>query len=152
MKENNVMRSCWLAVSNVGSAFKSSVRAVLFRVNSGTAWLGSGKPIRNNDGSVIIPAARPVTLGFGNVSGKPVAGASDLCGLTSIVVTPEMVGKPVAVFTAIETKRTKGGRTSQDQIDFIQFVQDAGGIAGIANTPVKAQSIVTDYCRERGIS
>lgn len=152
MLEGSVQRLVWASLSALSSAFKTAVRVTLFRVNTGKAWVGAGKPIRNKDGSVTLAAAQPVTLGFGLVTGNPVNGSSDLCGMTSIIVTPEMVGKPVAVFTAIETKRTKGGRTSEDQGDFIAFVRKSGGIAGVANTPAAAQAIVTDYCRERGIS
>lgn len=153
MREGNVQRGIWEALSALGRFFKSAaVRVVVWRLNTGIAWVGAGKPIRNKDGSVTLAAARPITLGFGMVDGKPVVGASDLCGLTSIIVTPEMVGTRVAVFTAIEAKRESGGKKSDDQKDFVQFVRDAGGIAGFANTPAVAQSIVTDYCRERGIS
>lgn len=149
MRESNVQRHVWAALS----AFvrQAVLRVTLWRVNTGTAWVGSGKPVRNQDGSVTLAGARPITLGFGMVNGKPVVGTSDLCGLTSVVVTPQMVGTTVAVFTAIETKESGGGRTSGDQLHFIDFVRKAGGIAGVAYTPAVAQSIVADYCRERGI-
>ncbi|ATI15717.1 hypothetical protein [Bordetella phage vB_BbrM_PHB04] len=152
MRESNVQRLVWAAASALSSLFRAAVRVTLWRVNTGTAWVGAGKPIRNKDGSVTLAAARPITLGFGMVNGKPVVGASDLCGMTSIIVTPEMVGRPVAVFTAIETKESGGGRTSDDQRHFIDFVREAGGIAGVAHTPAVAQSIVADYCRDRGVS
>ena len=41
-------------------------------------------------------------------------GSADLIGYTTIEVTPEMVGKKVAVFTSIEVK-TKEGRVSKHQ-------------------------------------
>ena len=145
--ENTVQRSIWLAVCGLSIC----ARVVLWRVNTGLGWVGKGKPVRNPDGSVTLHGARPVTLGFGAPDGRPVVGASDLCGLTSVTVTPEMVGQKVAVFTAIEAKRTKNGRTTKEQLDFHEFVRGAGGIAGVANTPAVAQSIVTSYCRDRGI-
>lgn len=153
MRESNVQKLCWQALSALAGVFKRSVvRVTLWRVNTGRAWVGSGKPVRNPDGSVTLYGARPITLGFGLINGDPVTGTSDLCGMTSIIVTPEMVGQRVAVFTAIETKESGGGHKREDQKDYIKFVRDAGGIAGFANTPAVAQSIVTDYCRERGIS
>lgn len=148
MRESNVQRHVWAALS---AFVREAVRVTLWRVNTGTAWVGAGKPVRNKDGSVTLAAARPITLGFGLVNGKPVVGTSDLCGLTSVVVTPQMVGTTIAVFTAIETKESGGGRTSDDQLHFIDFVREAGGIAGVAHTPAVAQSIVADYCRDRGI-
>lgn len=151
MRESKVQRLIWLAVGGLAGLFGADVRTVLWRLNTGKAWVGAGKPIRNSDGSVTLPAARPVTLGFGRPNGDPVVGASDLCGVTSLIVTPEMVGTRVAVFTAIETKSTRMGRTSKEQKEFIQFVRDSGGIAGVANTPEAAQAIVKTYCEERGI-
>jgi hypothetical protein len=41
-----------------------------------------------------------------------------------------MVGKRIAVFTAVEVK-TKTGRVSDEQKRFIKNVNDAGGIAKI---------------------
>lgn len=152
VRESKVQRLIWLAVGGIKSLAGAGVRVVLWRLNTGKAWVGSGRPVRNRDGSVTIPGARPIALGFSKPDGSPVVGASDLCGLTSIVITPAMVGKRVAVFTAIEAKEEGGGRTSEDQADFIDFVRDAGGIAGVANTPAVAQAIVRDYCESMGIS
>jgi hypothetical protein len=55
-----------------------------------------------------------------------------------------MVGKTVAVFTAIEAK-TATGRVSKDQKNFITQVQDAGGIAGIARSSDDAVDIVRRF-------
>lgn len=137
--ENTVQRMVWVAVA---------ATTILFRVNTGKAWLsnqGPGGVRRLEDGSVHILAARPIALGFANPKGDPVVGTADLIGWTSITITPEMVGARVAVYTAIETKRTTGGRTSDAQAGFIAQVLKAGGIAGVANTPAVAQAIVRDY-------
>lgn len=138
MKESTTQRAIWLA-----SAALSGV--VLFRVNSGRAWLGSGQPQRLRDGSVVIPGARPVALGLALASGDPVVGQSDLLGWRTITITPEMVGAQVAVLVALECKRTTGGRTSADQARFIDTVRRAGGIAGVANSPEAATEIVNSY-------
>lgn len=137
--ESNVQRLAWAAVAST---------TILFRVNTGRAWLsGMGPPgVRKlTDGSVHIQAARPIAMGFARPSGDPVTGTSDLIGWSSVVVTPDMVGCRVAVFTAIETKKSKGGRTSDDQANFIAQVLKAGGIAGVANSPEAARSIVSGY-------
>lgn len=72
-------------------------------------------------------------------------GSSDLIGWTSVVVTPDMVGRRVAIFTAIEVK-VPGSRTEpdrlKDQQSFIERVQADGGRAGFASDPVTAARIV----------
>lgn len=149
MLETPNLKSIWMA--SVGAARAVGAQLSLFRTNSGKAWLaGAGKPQRLADGSMLIPGARPVALGLGLVNGDPVPGQADTCGWLSMVVTQQMVGQRIAVFTALEAKRTEGGRTSADQSNFVDQVTKAGGIAGVANTPAVAQSIITDWLRERG--
>ena len=131
--ESTVQRSIWLGLG--GSS-------ILFRLNTGQAWLpGAGPAQRLKDGSVLVPAGRPVAMGFGMPNGKPVVGAGDLIGWTTIKVTPEMVGHEIAVVTSIETKRTQGGRASPEQINWMKQIQRAGGIAGIANSVDAARNI-----------
>mgnify|MGYP001574185567 CR=1 FL=1 len=55
-------------------------------------------------------------------------GSSDLIGWTPITITAEHVGRPVAIFTAIECKTTTGV-VSAAQEHFLQTVASAGGIA-----------------------
>lgn len=134
--ESSVLRSVWLAVART---------TVLFRTNTGRAWVGNGPPRRLTDGSMVLVGGRPISLGFSKPDGSPVAGTADLIGWTPVTITQDMIGCKIAVFTAIETKRTVGGRASTDQLNFIEQVRRAGGIAGVANTPSVAQSIVSDY-------
>lgn len=137
--ESNIQRLAWVAVA---------ATTILFRVNTGRAWLSGMGPAgvrKLTDGSVHIQAARPIAMGFSRTNGEPVKGTSDLIGWTSVVITPAMVGCRVAVYTAIETKKSTGGRTSDDQANFIGQVQKAGGIAGVANSPEAARAIVAGY-------
>lgn len=139
MREGTVQRAIWLALAQLSR---------LFRINTGQAWmsgLGQRGVQHLKDGSVVIHAARPVALGLGMPNGKPLVGASDLQGWSSIVITPEMVGCTVAVFTAIECKESGGGRKSDDQRNFIDQVRLAGGIAGFASSAEEAVSIVSGY-------
>ncbi len=57
-------------------------------------------------------------------------GSSDGIGWTERVITEGMVGKKIAIFTAIETKSEKG-KATVEQKEFINRVLEAGGIAGI---------------------
>lgn len=137
-RESTNQRSIWLAACVLAGV-------VLFRANSGKAWIGHGAPRRLTDGSVVIPAARPIALGLALANGDPVVGQSDLLGWRSIIITPDMVGSRVAVFLAIECKRTEGGRTSKDQRHFIDAVIAAGGIAGVANSSQEATRILESW-------
>jgi len=144
MKESNVLRAAWLALAGV--------RATVFRVNTGKGWVsGGGEVQRLADGSVRIPFARPVALGFGDVKGDPIVGTSDLIGWTEIVVTPEMVGHKVAIFTAIETKESGGGRKREGQKTFLARLISAGGIGGFAASADAARMIVQDFCNRFAI-
>lgn len=137
MREGTVLRSAWLALGR---------RSVLFRVNTGQAWVSGAGPVRHlQDGSAVVPAARPVAMGFGKPDGKPLVGASDLNGWTSQVVTPEMVGCTVAVYTAIETKESNGGRKRPEQVNFVDQVKAAGGIAGFASSAEEALAVVASW-------
>lgn len=135
--EATVQREVWLALGS---------ESRLFRVNTGKAWVsGAGPAQRLQDGSVLVPAGRPIALGLGMPNGAPVVGCSDLLGWTPVVVTQAMVGQTLPVLTAIETKRTKNGRASAEQLHFIGQVVQVGGIAGIANSADAARAIVESW-------
>jgi len=137
--EASVQRMVWAAVA---------ATTILFRINTGRGYVSGMGPAgvrRLTDGSVHMQAARPIALGFARTNGDPVNGTSDLIGWTPVRITNEMVGGLVAVFTAIESKKTKGGRTSEDQHNFIAQVHKAGGIAGVANSPDAAKKIIADW-------
>jgi hypothetical protein len=55
-------------------------------------------------------------------------GGSDCLGWHSVVITPEMVGRKVAVFVAAEIK-TEGVSLTKEQRAFLAVVKEAGGIA-----------------------
>lgn len=55
-------------------------------------------------------------------------GSSDLIGWKSITITPEMVGKRVAVFAANEVK-IKNRKLTKEQETFLSVVRREGGIA-----------------------
>lgn len=97
---------------------------------------------RNNVGQYTDPkTGRPIRYGLS-------VGSSDLIGWTPVVVTPEMVGHQVAVFTAVEVK-TPTGRPTEHQLNFIAQVLRAGGYAGIARSPGDAVAILqTQVCKK----
>ncbi|MBB3017620.1 hypothetical protein FHR70_000660 [Microvirga lupini] len=142
--EGTTQRQIWLALGRVSR---------LFRLNTGRGWisnLGPNGVTRLQDGSVLVKAARSISLGLAMPNGDPVKGACDLPGWTTVEVTPEMVGKKIAVFTSVEAKASKGGRVSPDQKNWLDQVKAAGGIAGVANSPESAREIISEWAAQVG--
>lgn len=141
--ESTIQRAVWIALAQ-----RQEARCTLFRTNSGKAWLSGGGPAKKLlDGSVVVPFARPVALGLAMVNGDTVPGLSDLTGWTAVLITPAMVGRVLPVFTVIETKESGGGRKRDNQINFVQQVQRAGGIAGFAASERQAHEIIEAWLR-----
>lgn len=142
--ENSVQRKIWLGLGAISR---------LFRLNTGRALLSNMGPAgvqKLSDGSVLIKSARSIAIGFASPTGDPVEGASDLNGWTTVEVTPEMVGQKVAIYTAIETKATKGGNKRAGQINFCDQVTAAGGISGFANSEEAAHGIIQSWLKRTG--
>lgn len=72
-------------------------------------------------------------------------GSSDLIGWKPMLITPEMVGRKVAVFVAVEVKKP-GARTQKDRLElqtnFIRTVKEAGGIAFFASSVEEAELLI----------
>lgn len=105
--------------------------------------------LRNNSGALKDSTGRWVFFGLGNVSKKhgEKIKSSDLIGFTQVTVTPEMVGKTLAVFTAIEVKTpdwhfVPSDKRAQAQWAFISWVLAAGGFAGIARSVEEFRKII----------
>ena len=60
-------------------------------------------------------------------------GIADLVGFTEVMVTEEMVGRRLPIFTAFEVK-TSTGRPSVEQEKFIAFIQSKGGISAVVRS------------------
>jgi hypothetical protein len=120
-------------------AAKHAGKIVLFRNNTGKAWAGKLVDSFKSRGAqtITLENARPLNAGL-------VVGGSDLIGWTTVEVTPEMVGRKIAVFTAIEDKGSKTS-TSDGQVNFISRVLDAGGIAGIARSADDAINLTNNF-------
>ena len=90
---------------------------------------------RNNQGAFKGADGRFVRYGVCN------PGGSDLIGWTKITITPDMIGRQVAVFTAVEVKSERG-RPTLEQTNFILNVNAAGGFAGVARSASDLMAIV----------
>jgi len=101
--------------------------ARLFRNNVALGWVGRPEKITTKKtvtvypGDVVVRVARPLHAGL-------CKGSSDLIGWRPIIITPEMIGRTIAQFTACETKYMDGV-VSLEQSAFIKVVNDAGGCA-----------------------
>jgi hypothetical protein len=96
---------------------------------------GNCRLFRNNTGTLVDRNGRPVQFGL-------CKGSADLIGWTTRTITAEMVGTTVAVFTSIEVK-TLTGRVKPEQQQWLDAVQAAGGIAGVARSVEDALRIMT---------
>lgn len=106
MSESGIMKRVRLRLSELG--------IVAMRNNRGM--------FRTMDGGRIVQA------------GLDVKGSSDLIGYRSIEITPDMVGRRIAQFVAVEVK-TPTGRIHKEQRYFIEAVEHAGGYALVARSP-----------------
>jgi len=122
MSESGLLKRVRVSLSNIG--------ARLFRNNVGTAWMGDAQVLANGD--VLIRKPRRVVFGLHK-------GSSDLIGWYTITVTPAMAGVRLAVFVACETKSLRG-RAQVEQRNFLERVQESGGIAVLARSVEEANT------------
>lgn len=99
MNEHSLMQHIMVAASKVGARL-----------------------LRNNTGKFQDQRGTWVAFGVGG------PGGADLIGWRTKTVTQDMVGKPVAIFTAVEVK-SGSGKLTKEQTSFLSAVMDAGGIA-----------------------
>ena len=127
MSESELQREIMKAVTDAGGR--------VFRNQVGMGWYGHMVQSDAKEGhTIVLTGARPLYAGL-------CVGSSDLIGWTPLVITPEMVGMTIAVFTAIEVK-SKTGRPTVEQLNFIDKVRAAGGLGGIVKSIEDAAKII----------
>ena len=97
---------------------------------------GPVRLFRNNTGVLRDANGRPVQFGL-------CKGSADLIGWTTRTITADMVGQQVAVFTSIEVKALTG-RLRPEQKLWLEAVETAGGIAGVARSVQDAEALLRD--------
>lgn len=113
--------------------------ARLYRNNTGLGWVGEAP--RREGNAITLHNPRPLHAGL-------CEGSSDLIGWTTLEITPDMVGRKVAVFTAVEVKNGSD-RPTKVQRAFIAAVKAQGGLAGIARNVNDAVAIVKSFPHSR---
>lgn len=108
--------------------------------------------MRNNSGAFKDQTGRFIFFGLGNISKKhgDQIKSSDLIGFTTVRITPDMVGKEIAVFTAVEVKDDYWKLNEKNprelaQKAFIDWVKSKGGIAGFANSVLSFTTIIQGF-------
>lgn len=129
MSESTIARQALLALSRIG--------ARLFRNNVGLAWVGRVVRHDRRTGTVVLENARPLHAGL-------CQGSSDYIGWHTLTITPQLVGRRLAVFVAFEAKSATG-RPSAEQKQFLAAVEAAGGVALLASDPDDAVQGLTNW-------
>lgn len=95
--------------------------------------------LRNNSFVLKNQEGTPVRAGLGNISHEQNKKfkSSDQIGITPTIITQEMVGKTIGIFTAVEFKKEGWKFNPSDerelaQLTFIEWVIVRGGLAGFA--------------------
>lgn len=110
---------------------KLPLNVACYRNNTGSAYQGIKCRIDDKQGLINL---RRIDFGLCD-------GSSDLIGMVSTVITPEMVGQKVAIFLALEVKvSSKKGSEAQEK--FIALVRDQGGIAGVVRNADEALYLI----------
>lgn len=115
-QETKIQRAIMVALSNAG--------CTVFRNETGSFW--AGKTLHKAQDQVTLGNARMVPCGL-------CKGSSDIIGIH------HGSGRLIA----IEVKTAKG-RPTKEQEAFIEAINRAGGIAGIARSPEDALALLPD--------
>lgn len=88
-------------------------------------------------GDVVVRDAKPLHAGL-------MKGSGDGIGWSTVTVTPDMVGRQIAVFTSAETKSSTG-RVRPEQQTWHNNVSNAGGISAIVRDPDDLRYAVEEF-------
>lgn len=103
--------------------------------------------LRNNSGGFYDERGRFVRYGLGSFTEEQKLKSSDYIGITPVFIGPDMLGKVLGVFTAVEIKPSDWKFNSNDkrslyQSNFIDMVLKAGGYAGFTPTVEHFRKII----------
>lgn len=125
MTEKNIQQRIMLAAAQAG--------ATVFRNNTGNGVAGSHMQRIEKAGPVMLQPGDWVVRHGSRIQYGLCVGSSDLIGWRRVIITPDMMYKQVAMFLALEVK-TDSGKATHEQINFIEQVRKAGGLAGVVRS------------------
>lgn len=107
--------------------------------------------MRNNSGALKNESGTPVRFGLHNISPEQndKFKSSDRIAIMPVTITPEMVGKTVGVFMAVEMKKHPWKYTGKDreegQKNFIDYINTRGGCAMFVTSIEDFNSNISDW-------
>ena len=121
-----------------------------------SAPIHNSRIFRNNSGACVDDTGRLIRYGLGNTGEKNTKNLKfgDYIGITSIIVTPDMVGQTIGVFTNLEIKpdghmqKTLTAACSQGTREYYQwqtcqFVKSLGGFGGFVCNENDVKEVLT---------
>ena len=94
---------------------------IMWLNETGSAYV-SNNAYKSHGGDMILKGARRISYGLHGV------GGADMIGIQQIEITPDMVGKTIAVFKTVEMKCGRD-TLKKDQKKWINIIRGLGGIA-----------------------
>ena len=131
--ETDIQGEIMIAASRMGARLLRNQVSLAFASNRHKV-LRAGENYRATGGEALLFDHRKVSTGLGK-------GSPDLIGWTPITITPDMVGKTLAVFTGVEAKRP-GQKPRPEQQKWIDLIIGQGGISGVATSPEDLEHIL----------
>lgn len=125
--ESAVLAAVQVAASRAG--------ARLLRNHVGLGW--QGRMVDRRGATITLADARPLAAGLAR-------GSSDLVGWYPLTIGPGHVGRTLAVFASVEVK-TQRGRLSVEQARWLEAVEAAGGLAGIARSADDVRHLIESW-------
>ena len=113
----------------------------VFRNNVGQGWQGKIAKSTTSNRPVLIDI-RPVNFGL-------CVGSSDIVGIQSVTITPDMIGKKIGVMVCVEAKKEgwkyTGTEHEASQKNFIEKIKSMGGIAFFASSVEGAVNTIKNW-------
>lgn len=104
--------------------------------------------LRNNSGGCYDNTGRFIRYGLGSFTDRDKKLSSDYIGSTPVFITPEMVGRVLGVFTAVEMKAEdwkfyESDKRALYQRNFHDMITQHGGYAGFAKNVEDFRKIIS---------
>jgi hypothetical protein len=132
--ETNVVNDIMKSLAPHGVTLIKNVRGQFYTKDGVLGLIAAARSLNPTRIIEAIRRLRQVSAGL------QAAGSGDLIGGTRVTITPDMVGKRILVFTALEVKSATG-TASPAQRDFCEYIIENGGYSGIVRSPADAKKI-----------